>query len=558
MLGLSGETEKANKLYAVEPPKLGHEAPPPSAREIVERVEFHRGMRKIVFLVFALLSSLLLLWSWLTEIDVIGEATGQLVPAYDVQPVKSLFDGKIASIDVKEGDQVKKADVLLTLDSASYATEVEKYTHELTIAERELQRHIHASSVLTNYLKNPAILSKDLSGITDVAQAIGRLYAALQQLKQAESNMKVDPLTNNHIPQMSALAYQQKHLSEERTFKRSAMDNRLKQYETEEAKLAEKISTLERQAELQRLSVVQKEAAYKNAQEQLAAYETAFKSGASSKTECLEARMRAEDKQRDLTATQANESQTAGSLETARFELAQMKSTHAVSVAQMEAGLNALSASGAQIPIQMRDAERKLLEARTAYQVALRSAQSEQINEVTEIEIHQKEVKELKDTIAAQQRLLSECTLRSPVNGIVALMHLQGPSQVIARGETLLTIVPTEETLIAEVYVPNSDIAFVKKGEQVRIQFPAYPYQQYGTISGTIDQIDDAPSDEKEHAGSYRTHVTLHRNWIICRGRKIFLKKGLGAQAQLHLRKERLLIKILAPLLKARYMHFKG
>lgn len=548
----------SSKLFAVSPEKLSHDAPSSAGRERIERVEFNRQLRSQSIKVFGAVALLLLLWSYLTQIADIAQAQGQLIPAQDVQLMRSAIDGKVTDIKVKEGDAVKKGDLLVTLDTTNFETELQKSEHELKIEQREYERHVRGQRVLVNYLRNPSVALVDLSGVTAVAQSIGQLYAAQKRLTRAEADMKLISRKAGNVSQMGALSFQQRHLKEQSKFKQSALTNRLQQFAIEEKKLSDEIDSLQRQLKLQQLATAQKEASVGISRKQLAAYERAFASGASSKTECLDAKMGVEDKERELTLAQSSQLQTDGAVQSAEHELAQLRSTHSVSKLQMDAGLQDLSANGAQIPMKMRAAERELLEARSAYEVALRTAQSENSNERSEIILRQKSIAELQAEITGQKHILAKCELHAPVDGTIALMHLQGPGQVVQHGETLLTVVPTNEELLVEAYVPNADIGFVHKDQAVRLAFPAYPYQQYGTITGKVVQIDDAPSNDREHDTLYRILVLPQRNWMVCQGQKIWLRKGLDVDTQINLRNRSLLMMQLAPIFKLQYSHFKG
>lgn len=54
-------------------------------------------------------------------------------------------------------------------------------------------------------------------------------------------------------------------------------------------------------------------------------------------------------------------------------------------------------------------------------------------------------------------------------------MHLQGPGQIVQQGQSLLTIVPTNEDLLVDAYVANSDIGFVRNGHPFVLNFPLIP-----------------------------------------------------------------------------------
>lgn len=65
-------------------------------------------------------------WAGVAEIDQVSRASGQVIPSGRVQIVQSLDGGVIETIKVKEGDRVRKGQVLVTLDRVRLAAAVEE------------------------------------------------------------------------------------------------------------------------------------------------------------------------------------------------------------------------------------------------------------------------------------------------------------------------------------------------------------------------------------------------------------------------------------------------
>lgn len=547
-----------NFLHAVRPDQL--DKPESVQQKQPVRVEFNRANTHLLGLLLFTISILLLIWAWFTELNEIVEAQGQLEPDEQVQPIRAAFDSKVKSVRVHAGARVKKGEILLTLDAKTYRAELDKDQHELKIAEQELDNHQKAYNILTAYLQDVRTLPPDLSSVLPVAKAIGDVYAARQQLDRAlhDTNRDANSARGSLVPEFGALQTQHQSISEQKSLKERALIERGKQFKLEEQKAIDKIAGIQAQIELQNTEVTQKQLSLDGTKKQLEAYERVFRTGGSSKTECLDAKMRVEDRQKDLTMTQARLIELEGQLETAKHELDELQSRNSMQIAQMQGGLGEISASSAQVTTRMRSQQKLLSQAQTHYRVALQAAGSTRVNETNEITNLKKQIEQLTASSRAEAHIFEKGEVRSPVDGTVALFNLQGPGEVVQREQHLLTIVPSKENLIACLHVPNEDVPFIHDHDVVKLQFPAYPYQQYGTISARITTIDIFPSMEKEYANTYRVVLKPMQDWIVCRSRKISLRKGLQVQAQLVLRKRRLLITILAPLLKAQYSHFKA
>ncbi len=550
------QESQSNKLHAVEPDKLGT-ADVSSSRRSPVRVEFNINNGMLIRLV-GVIAILLLTWSWFMELDEITQAPGEIIPFEQVHPIRAGFDSKIEAIYVKQGDYVKKGDVLLKLDAKTFRAELEKDQQELELAKQELDRHQHACQILTAYMKDPHTMPTDLSRVNEVARAISDLYAAGRQMERAQLDMRSTSEDGNSIPEFSALKSQHQSIAENRRLKEEALANRGKHFLLEEQKIRNLINSLKQQVDLQKLAVDKQRNSLDGAQKQLAAYERVLKIGASSKIECLDARIRMEDRQKDLTSAESKQRDLEGQLESAKHELAELQSSNSMQIAEMHAGLGNIASSTAQIRMRMRSVERDYYASKASYHVALRAANSTCASEISEINNIKKQIEELNASVSSTERSYLKGELQAPVDGTIALMNFQGVGEVVHHGDDILTIVPTNEHLVASVNVPNEQIAFLHQGELVKLQFPAYPYQQYGTIPARISMIAAYPHEDKEHPPSFRVILVPQRDWIVCRNRKIPLRQGLEVEAQLVLRKRRLLITLLSPLLRLQYEHFKA
>ncbi len=65
-------------------------------------------------------------WASLAEIDQVSRASGQVIPSGRIQIVQSTDGGVIETISVKEGDRVRKGQVLVTLDRVRLAAAVDE------------------------------------------------------------------------------------------------------------------------------------------------------------------------------------------------------------------------------------------------------------------------------------------------------------------------------------------------------------------------------------------------------------------------------------------------
>lgn len=94
------------------------------------------------------------------------------------------------------------------------------------------------------------------------------------------------------------------------------------------------------------------------------------------------------------------------------------------------------------------------------------------------------------------------------VEGVVTTVHVQR-GQLINPGASLVTIVQNSAPLEARVLIFNKDIGHLKVGQDVKIKYFAYPYQEYGIQSGTISEISVRPSSAAGESGMFVVNVAL-------------------------------------------------
>ncbi|MEI6985181.1 MAG: HlyD family efflux transporter periplasmic adaptor subunit [Rhodospirillaceae bacterium] len=96
----------------------------------------------------------------------------------------------------------------------------------------------------------------------------------------------------------------------------------------------------------------------------------------------------------------------------------------------------------------------------------------------------------------------------STVDGIVTTVHIQR-GQLLQPGSPVVTIVKNSAPLEARVLVQNKDIGLLRIGQDVKIKYYAYPYQEYGIQTGSISDISVRPSTAPGETNLFVVNVAL-------------------------------------------------
>lgn len=79
-------------------------------------------------------------WAHLSKIDEVAIAQGQLIPYTEVRPIRAGAVGSIQQINVKEGDQIRKGQVLVNMEAGGPQAEVDRLTQSSKLIREDLAR----------------------------------------------------------------------------------------------------------------------------------------------------------------------------------------------------------------------------------------------------------------------------------------------------------------------------------------------------------------------------------------------------------------------------------
>lgn len=145
----------------------------------------------------------------------------------------------------------------------------------------------------------------------------------------------------------------------------------------------------------------------------------------------------------------------------------------------------------------------------------------------------------------------------APVEGIVATQIVK-PGQAVVAGQPLLSVLPGDGRLEAELLVPSRAIGFIEPGDAVLLRYQAYPYQKFGHHRGKVVRISRSALNSSElhslignpQAGEplYRVTVALARQAITAYGKPEALKPGMLLEADVLGEKRQLIEWVFEPL----------
>ena len=152
--------------------------------------------------------------------------------------------------------------------------------------------------------------------------------------------------------------------------------------------------------------------------------------------------------------------------------------------------------------LQQRQAEllgqRQTLQGLERERTSLRQQLTERRNELAGLSARQaNQLAETRRQLSAVEQDLAESEAKrtllvtAPESGIATAV-LAEAGQTVDSSRPLLSIVPADTPLQAELYAPSKSIGFIRPGDAVLIRYQAYPYQKFGQYHGKVQSISRA------------------------------------------------------------------
>ena len=188
-----------------------------------------------------------------------------------------------------------------------------------------------------------------------------------------------------------------------------------------------------------------------------------------------------------------------------------------------------------------------------------RQLQTERIDVASQLEHATQELAKL----SHRHELLE---LRAPQAGIVKDLATHTAGTVAAPGTILMTLVPENDKLVAEVWVSNQDVGFVRAGQEAKLKLAAFQFQKYGLMQGRVLHVNadatEAPSpntrsdaltgrDRPMGPLAFRALVELAAQELLADGERYRLQPGMQVAGEIHLGTRSIAEYLLSPVQKA-------
>ena len=422
----------------------------PAAEEIVETPAAPLGAL-VVWLV-TLLLIVALVWSYFGRIDIVAVANGKISTEGSTKIIQPAVSGVVTSINVHEGQRVKKGETLLALDKTTAEKDVATANQSLNAArvERDILRRLAVGGNTDEIINN--------ADLPDETKATLWQFAGSQTALSATRQQAVNGTISNYQQQLQ--------------FNQQAKN----QLETNAQNLKNRKAEIEKQ----------------------------------------------------------------------------LPNANPVDKLRLQNELNNIDQRITSAESAVLGQNQQLLQSQSALTQAQNQSQTQtaETNSVfnNQIIASEKRIIELENNLVKAKQILAQTTITAPVDGTVLSLTVKTIGGVVNAGQQLAQIVPEKVPLYVDAALDNQDVGFVKPGQRVVVKVATYPFQRYGYLEGTVENISpDAIQDDKKGL-IYKAKIKLNDD-KSSKQNQLKLLPGMSVSAEITTGQRRIIEFFLDPLM---------
>ncbi|OAN13790.1 secretion protein HlyD [Photobacterium jeanii] len=175
-----------------------------------------------------------------------------------------------------------------------------------------------------------------------------------------------------------------------------------------------------------------------------------------------------------------------------------------------------------------------------------------------QLELTDKELRDVKQALTAATDVRSRVTIRSEHNGTVVGLNVHSVGGVVNAGDVMMEIVPDSDELIVEALVKPEDIDVVHQGLEAKVRLSAFNIRRTPPVQGEVvyvaaDRL--LPKKESQQTG-YLVKVKLNKN-EVSRLEGVELYPGMPTEVFILLESQTMWEYLTAPLFSSYYRAFR-
>jgi hemolysin D len=444
-------------------------------------------------------------WAYFAKIEQVIPATGQLKPQGTVKEIQAPLEGVVQAVYVEDGQPVEAGDLLIRFDANADTAKLDslKKQRDALLKENQIYRSLLQPSgsaslpaAIISLNLPPEILA--LRSNRDALVAENRLYRAQLSGESAQDEARLRAA-------------------------RAEAEARRRAADLEVAQIRQQLTQTQ-------VQIANARAQLATQQEILGRLQRLVENGAIGQLQYIEQKQKVQTQQAEI-------DQLLEEAKRLQLDIAQGREETVVTVTSTENEVRDRIAAN----------EKRIAE--------IDSQLSQGVLQV--IVNNEKQIADLNSQLSAAAQTLKYRELRATEAGTVFDLKVH-QGFVANPTASLLSIVPNE-SLVAEVFITNKDIGFVREGMKTDVRIDSFPFSEFGDIKGEIMSVgsDALPPDQVYPYYRFPAKVRLDNQVLAVKEREIPLQSGMAVSVNIKVREDRRVINLFTELFTDRIESLK-
>lgn len=481
------------------------------SRQVMESKP-NKFIQIFIYILIAIIATFLI-WAWFSQKEIVVKVSGVVRPDNEVQSVSNIVQGEVKSVNIKNGEEVKKGDILFEINSKELEDKKKQINEQIDCFKTDnenLEKLIKSINDNTNYFENndkkKEYYYKFKSYEAGNKVALGEkenITISKDELNKEKSNLETlsKSVNENKNYNDSGSAYSAQY--ESYVSSREMILNKIEQLKNSKKSLNDQIESNNKELEKSN-NQNNDDQVIKEKNKQLENQRT----------------------QIDLEIKNNNEQ-----LEKVKSEI----------IAQIKGSIEKINQEISKLDNNINSFNKSVNISKDKNKTTILAQIEEKIN------VNNQKKKELEESKREIEQSIGKCIVKAPVDGKLKTNLNLEKGVVLQTGAIIATILPKDNTYKINLMIPNKDIANIKDGEEIKYSFEALPYREYGFLNGKVENISpDSTIDTEKGISFFTGEGSISSNVLYSnKGEESNIKLGMTCEARIITRKEKMLYYIL-------------
>ncbi|UZW14496.1 HlyD family efflux transporter periplasmic adaptor subunit [Clostridium pasteurianum] len=483
------------------------------SREVLESRP-HPFTRIFIYIMIAVLL-LAFIWSYFSEKEIVVKANGIVEPNKAIIQVSNEAAGKVTSINFKDGDKVKKDQILYTINHTNLDVQKAGLEEDLKLQNVEVNNLNKLKNSITDgknhFNENSNDEREYYNRYVRYTEGIGDINNSAQAVKVQIQNLQDQILKLNLL---------QKSINDNKNYfgDNSSYSNQLQSYQINIQQYQGKINNARNQYNALKKQIYEqkKQTSSQNMQNSSQIDQNNEISEINNKSQLDNAKIAIDSANQDLSKYKLEFMQNINS----------SKEQNEIKIKEIQSAPSLSQENGSQYTSSEEYKHDNLIQIDTNIKAA-QSKINQDNNNIKSIDIN-----------------IAQCTVKAPSDGIINSLNEIKEGDLLQAGTQIATMLPIDNSQYKiQIYIANKDIGNIKKGQNIRCNFDALPYSDYGSIDTKITNLSaDAKVNQNNSTSYYTAEAIIYNKPLYNRKReKADIKPGMTSQIDIITRKEKIL-----------------